>query len=62
MLFFSVYEEVFDHFLTIPDHFGRFPKTSEDYRSFPGYFHFPLLLRNNDVILRFFVGTTLQSE
>ena len=45
MLFCSVYQEVFCHFPAIPNHFGRFPKTtqdarrlpnkSKDYRSFP---------------------------
>ena len=32
ILFCLVYQEVFSHFATIPDHFGRFPKTAEDYR------------------------------
>ena len=27
-----VYQEVFSHFPTIPDHFGRFPKTTEDFQ------------------------------
>ena len=30
MLFCSVYQEVFGHFPTIPDHFGRFPKFSKE--------------------------------
>ena len=32
ILFCLVYQEVFSHFATIPDHFGRFPKTTEDSR------------------------------
>lgn len=35
MLFCVVYQEVFDHLATIPDLFGRFPKTPEDSRRFP---------------------------
>ena len=35
MLFCSAYQQVFDHFPTIPDHFGRLPKISEDYRRCP---------------------------
>ena len=31
-LFCLVYQEVFSHFSTIPDHFGRLPKTAEDFR------------------------------
>ena len=31
-LFCLVCQEVFSHFPTIPDHFGRFPKTAEDFR------------------------------
>ena len=34
-LFCLVYQEVFSHFATIPDHFGRFPKTTEDSRRLP---------------------------
>ena len=29
-MLFSVYQEVFGHFPTIPDHFGRFPKFSKE--------------------------------
>ena len=29
-----VYQEVFSHFPTIPDHSGRFPKTAEEVRRF----------------------------
>ena len=35
ILFCLVYQEVFSHFATIPDHFGRFPKTTEDSRRLP---------------------------
>ena len=65
MLFCSVYQEVFGHFLTIPDHFGTFPKNFKDIGGLPKFskvFHFPLLLRNNAVILRFSAGTTLQFD
>ena len=34
-LFCLVYQEVFSHFATIPNHFGRFPKTTEDSRRLP---------------------------
>ena len=35
MLFCSAYQQVFGHFPTIPDHFGKLPKISEDYRRCP---------------------------
>ena len=35
ILFYLVYQEVFSHFPTIPDHLRRFPKTTEDSRRFP---------------------------
>ena len=35
ILFCLVYQEVFSHFPTIPDHFGRFPKTTEVFRRLP---------------------------
>ena len=34
-LFCLVYQEVFGHLPTIPDHIGRFPKTTEDSRRLP---------------------------
>ena len=35
ILFCLVYQEVFSHFPTIPDHLRRFPKNTEDFRRLP---------------------------
>ena len=35
LLFCSVYQEVFGHFPKNPSHFGRLPKTAEDFRRCP---------------------------
>ena len=48
MLFCSVYQEVFGHFPTIPDQFGRFPKISkekfENFRLLCGTKFLPVLI------------------
>ena len=46
MLFCLVYQEVFSHFPTIPDHFGKFPKTTEDFQGELRNFSTPQVSQN----------------
>ena len=46
MLFYLVYQEVFSHFPTIPDHFGKCPKTTEHFREEMRNFSTPQVSQN----------------